>query len=146
MENIQAFKTSVRRQRFAIVGLATLLAGSVLLGAVSPAGDATFDTITCKEWKVVDKDGKVRIRAGVFGNDVGLALMDKAGTNRIMIFESDGDAVMNVNDSGGKPRVAVSVQGNGNAGVVWYDPWGKTSFAGVTTADGTVAYPTATGN
>jgi len=67
MDNIQdqirALQTSVRRQRFAIVALATILAGSALIGAVRPAGDATFDTITCKEWRVVDKDGMLRINA-----------------------------------------------------------------------------------
>ena len=71
MDNIQdqirALQTSVRRQRFAIFTLATILASSALIGAVRPAGDATFDTITCKGWQVVDKDGKQRISAEKIG-------------------------------------------------------------------------------
>jgi hypothetical protein len=86
---IQSLQTSVRRQRFAIVGLASLLAGSFHAGcadrgAVAPTGDATFDTITCKQWKVVDKDGKVRIGANT--RDDGTAAVvwiDKDGAGRI---------------------------------------------------------------
>ena len=69
---IQSLQTSVRRQRFAIVGLATLLAGSVLLGAVSPAGDATFDTITCEEAGKADYGEPLATDTGLQSLDLGL--------------------------------------------------------------------------
>jgi hypothetical protein len=117
-EQIQALQISVRRQRFAIVALASLLAGSVLLGAVSPAGDATFDTITCKEWKVVDKDGKVRIGAGT-------AADDSAG-----VMWSDKD---------GKGRIIANTDAKGNAGVMWFDKDGKKRIEADTKPDGSAS-------
>jgi hypothetical protein len=121
---IQALQTSVRRQRFAIVALATLLAGSVLLGAVSPAGDATFDTITCKEWKVVDKDGKLRIRANTL---------------------ADGGAGVAWADKDGKTRITATTLADGTAAVALADKDRKLRINASTLADGTVTYPTATG-
>jgi hypothetical protein len=118
---IQSLQTSVRRQRFANVALATLLAGSVLLGAVSPAGDATFDTITCKEWRVVDKDGKARISARTNAN---------------------GTAGVKWTDKDGKDRLAASTSADGDAGVAWADKDGKPRISALTHADGTVSLPT----
>ena len=174
MENIQAqiqaLQTSVRRQRFANVALASLLAGSVLLGAVSPAGDATFDTITCKEWKVVDKDGKVRIAAiteadgdayvdwrdkngntriiaGTQANgDADVTWLDKDGKGRIFAStRADGDAYVVYSDKDGKSRIFASTRADGDAYVVYSDKDGKGRILAGTRADGTVLYPTATG-
>ena len=129
MDNIQdqirVLETSFRRQRFAIVALASILAGSALIFAVRPAGDATFDTITCKEWRVVDKDGKVRIAAGTAPDGiVGLLWMDKDGTGRIL----------------------AATFADGDAGVAWSDKDGKTRILADTAASGTVTYPTKDGN
>ena len=67
METIQqqigALQTSVKRQRFAIIALTSIIVAGGFIAAVRPAGDATFDKITCKTWRVVDKDGKLRIDA-----------------------------------------------------------------------------------
>ena len=41
-------QTSVKRQRFAIIALAGIIVAGGFIAAVRPAGDATFDTITCK--------------------------------------------------------------------------------------------------
>ena len=121
MENIQSLQISVRRQRFAIVGLASLLAGCTLLGAVSPAGDATFDTITCKEWRVVDKDGETRILA---------------------LTNADGGAGVTWADKDGEARIAASTLADGGAGVLWADKDGKARFAASTLANGNVLFPT----
>jgi hypothetical protein len=170
-EQIQALQTSVRRQRFANVALASLLAGSVLLGAVSPAGDATFDTITCKEWKVVDKDGKVRIaantkadgRASVVWADkdgmfrivastdaygaAGVDWYDKDGKFRIIAStDARGGAVVDWKDKDGKTRIAAGTKADGFAGVVWADKDGKDPIIASTLADGTVVYPTKSGD
>jgi hypothetical protein len=152
MENIQAqiqdLQASVRRQRFAIVALASLLAGSVLLGAVSPAGDATFDTITCKEWMVVDKDGKVRILANTLADgSAAVRWLDKDGKVRIAAnTDADGNAGVMWFDKGGKVRILANTNAKGLAGVGWFDKDGKGRIAASTDATGTVLYPTKSGD
>ena len=47
-------------------------------------GDATFDTITCKSWIVVDKDGKERISAATLADgQASVQWLDKDGKVRI---------------------------------------------------------------
>ena len=41
--SVRAQQTSIRRQRFAIVTLSSILTGFALISATQPAGDATFD-------------------------------------------------------------------------------------------------------
>ncbi len=169
-EQIRALQTSVRRQRFAIVTLASILAGSALIGAVRPAGDATFDTITCKEWKVVDKDGKTRIGAVTRADGTaGLALLDKDGKTRIgavMGFDGgatvawydkdgdfrigattllDGSATVRWFDKDGRERIAAYTLANGAAGLALFDKDMKQRIRAGVSADGTVIYPTKDG-
>jgi len=77
-----------------------LLAGSALIGAVRPAGDATFDKITCKEWVVVDKDGTERIGAATFADgNVSLALATKDKEPRIIAaIKADGGVIYPTKD------------------------------------------------
>jgi len=123
-DQIRELQTSVRRQRFAIVTLASILAGSALIGAVRPAGDATFDTITCKGWKVVDKDEKARISAATL---------------------ADGSAGVTWLDKDGKARISAVTVADGSSAVGWLDKDGKTRIKAATEADGTVVYPTKDG-
>ena len=144
---IQSLQTSVRRQRFAIVALATILAGCTLLGAVSPAGDATFDTITCKAWRVVDKDGKGRIRAATSDEgNAALVWFDEDGRGRIIVSTQGSRAgTMTFFDKDYVGRIHVSTSERGNASVSLYDKDGEERILAATNADGTVLYPTATG-
>jgi hypothetical protein len=148
MENIQAqiqaLLTSVRRQRFAIVGLATLLAGSFHAGcadrgAVAPTGDATFDTITCKGWKVVDKDGKIRILAGTTADgETSVIWRDKDGNARINAgTTAHGTAGVAWADKDEKPRITASTSAAGDADVVWLDEDGKRRLRANTSTAGT---------
>ena len=87
MENIQqqvaALQKSVQRQRIAIFVLAGICTAGVLIGATKPTEDATFDTITCKKWVVVDKDGKPRIAAGTTADGtVVLPIVDMASPKK----------------------------------------------------------------
>ena len=87
MENIQqqiaALQKSVQRQRIAIFVLAGICTVGVLIGATKPTDDATFDTITCKKWVVVDKDGKPRIAAGTTADGtVVLPIVDVASPKK----------------------------------------------------------------
>ena len=84
-DQIRELQASVRRQRLAIVALASVLTGIALIGAARPLGDATFDTITCRTWVVVDRDGKDRIIADTFPDGTaGVAWFDKDRRQRIV--------------------------------------------------------------
>ena len=125
METIQkeigALQTSVKRQRFAIVALAGIIVAGGFIAAVRPAGDATFDMITCKAWKVVDADGKARIVAEIFPG---------------------GQAIVIWLDKDGKPRIAAGTMADGQASVQWFDKDKKVKIAATTFPDGTVILPT----
>jgi hypothetical protein len=143
---IRDLQASVRRQRVAIVTLSCILAGAALYGAASPASDATFDTVTCKAWRVVDKDGKVRIGANVA--ESGSPVLVLTNTNEVPVVMAsvlDGDrGYLGIHDRDGKarltaafgedkaiglrlfgdnrePRVALHVSANGAAGVRLHD-------------------------
>ena len=70
-------------------------------------GDPTFDTITCKAWKVVDKDGKMRINATIYADgDAGVVWYDKDGRMRIgATIYPDGDASVALLDKDEKVRI-----------------------------------------
>ena len=96
METIQqqigVMQKSIKRQRCAIIALAGIIVAGGFIAAVRPAGDVTFDTITCKGWNVVDKDGKEWITA--FTNP-------------------DGQASVQWNDKDGKRRIDATTFANG---------------------------------
>lgn len=101
-------------------------------------GDATFDTITCKGWQVVDKDGKERITAATDAD--GLAAVfwaDKNGKVRIAVTtHADGDASVRWADKNGRERITAQTQDDGLVGVFWADKNGKDRIAAQTLADG----------
>ena len=125
MENlesrIRALEASNRRQRYFSTALAAIIVGGAFIAATRPAGDATFDTVTCKKWSLVDKDGKVRIGAQVRPN---------------------GDAGMVWTDTNGKTRIGVSIATDGTAATAWFDKDGKSRIGASTKTDGTVTLPT----
>ena len=84
-------------------------------------GDATFNTIVCKRWVVVDQYGKVRIDART---------------------DADGQASVYWLDKDGKLRIGAGTSADGSAAVVWLDKDEKTRIAAGTFADRTVILPT----
>ena len=71
---IDELKASLNRQKLAIITLA-VLAGVAVFFAVKPHG-----VITCDGWRVVDKDGKVRIDAATYADgNAGVHWWDKDG-------------------------------------------------------------------
>ena len=101
---IDELKASSKRQKIAIIALACVIVAGVGVAAIQPAGDATFDTITCKAWKVVDKDGKVRISAKTFADgEAGVAWLDKDEKMRIGAgTTADGTVILPTEDM--KPK------------------------------------------
>jgi hypothetical protein len=112
---IRALEASNRRQRYSITALAAIIVGGALIAATRPGGDATFDTVTCKKWTLVDEDGKVRIRA---------------------ITSADGDAAMSWSDKNGKERIVSGITADGNAATTWLDKDQKSRITAGTLADG----------
>ena len=101
---IDELKASSKRQKIAIIALAGVIVAGIGIAAIQPAGDATFDTITCNAWKVVDKDEKLRISAGTDANgDPSVVWLDKDGNLRIDArTNADGTVVLPTSDM--KPK------------------------------------------
>ena len=118
---IDELKASSKRQKLAIIALAGVIIAGVGVAAIQPAGDATFDTITCKAWRVVDKDGKVRIGARTL---------------------AEGSASMVWIDKDGKMRIVATTFSDGQASVELLDKDEKMRIDAVTFADGAVRLPT----
>jgi len=142
METIQqqigALQTSVKRQRLLNIALLGLIVAGGFIAAVRPVGDATFDTITCKGWNVVDKNGKERITA--FTNSDGQASvqwLDKDGKMRIgAATDANGYASVQWHDKDGKQRIAAATFADGNATVSWFDKDEKMRITAITFLDG----------
>ena len=143
---IDELKASSKRQKIAIIALAGVIVAGMGVAAIQPAGDATFDTITCKAWRVVDKDGKLWIAATANADgkgDAGVGWLDKNGKIRIAAgTNADGGAGVSLFDKDGKERIAATTFADGDAGVGWLDKDGKQRFDATTNADGTVKLPT----
>ena len=92
------------------------------VGYVVSQLNPTFDTITCKEWRVVDKHGMVRIDAAANA--------------------ADGLASVQVIDKDGMVRITAATLANGLASVQWLDKDEKMRIGAGTQADGTVVLPT----
>ena len=141
---IRALEASNRRQRYSITALAAIIVSSAFLAAARPAGDATFDTVTCKKWELVDKDGKMRIGASTFAD--GTALMtwyDKDGQGRINSGVTPNDtAATGWLDKDMKTRIIATTEPNGRASMTWLDKDGKTRIIADTESNGDTNLPT----
>ena len=107
------------------------------LEALLDGGNPRFDTITCKGWRVVDEESKVRIAAAsVLDGFVGVVWLvkDKA---RIMVGTSaHGNADVGLLDKDGKRRINATTSPDGQAGVGWLDKDGRLRINAATLADG----------
>ena len=145
METIQqqigALQTSVKRQRLLNIALLGIIVAGGFVAAVRPAGDATFDTITCKTWKIIDKGGKLRITASTLADgDAGVQWLDKDGKERITAFTNpDGQASVQWLDKEEKPRITASTNSDGEARVLWLDKDEKRRISATTFPDGSAS-------
>ena len=136
---IRALEASNRRQRYSITALAAIIVGGAFIAATRPAGDGTFDTVTCKKWKVVDKDGKVRIGAAT--EPGGASAMLWTDTNGKIRMAAGTDA-MSWFDKDGKQRIVASAGDDGMAGITWFDKDGKVRIGAAINAADKVILPT----
>ena len=88
---IEKLETSLKRQKIAIIALA----GVAVFFAVKPHG-----VITCDGWRVVDKDGKVRIEAATYADgQASVQWLDKDEKLRIDASTfADGEVVLPTRD------------------------------------------------
>ena len=141
-EQIRELRETVTRQAKAILELSRDLDA---LKAQVASGD--FETITCKAWMVVDKDGKARIVACTSADgDAGVTWSDKDGKARIVACTyADVEAVVAWYDKDGEERISAFTYAGGDAGVTWSDKDGEERITASTDADGSVNYPTKDG-
>ena len=137
-------QVSVKRQRFAILALTGIIVAGGFIAAVRPVGDATFDTITCKTWKVIDKDGKMRIGATTDANGyASVQWHDKDGKQRITAATfADGNATVSWFDKDEKMRITATTFLDGFSSLAWFDKDMKMRIEAGITADGKVLLPT----
>ena len=126
---IDELKTSSKRQKIAIIALACL----VVFLAQKPYG-----VITCDGWRVVDKDGKLRISAGTSADgNAGVRWLDKEGKQRISaLIYDNGNAGVMLADKDHKLRISASTYADGKAGVGLLDKDGKERISASTDANG----------
>jgi hypothetical protein len=101
-----------------------------------PIGDAKFDTVTCKAWKLVDNDGKVRMFANTSDSDAGMVWTDKNGRVRMRAVTCiNGQAGIGWHDTDGNGRMIVKTEADGLADMAWYDKDGKVRIMAATNRD-----------
>ena len=88
---IDELKASLKRQKIAIIAFAIV----AVFFAVKPHG-----VITCDGWRVVDKDGKVRIDAATYADgNAGVHWWDKDGKQRFVAGTyADGTVLLPTED------------------------------------------------
>ena len=108
---IDELKASLNRQKLAIITL-VVLAGVAVFFAVKPQ---PHGIITCDGWRVVDKNGTLRIEARIWsGGEASVVWKDKEGTMRIGATTlPNGDAVVAVRDKDKKSRLEAGTRADG---------------------------------
>lgn len=106
--------------------VSAVAAGALLAAAGAPPGDFAAASLSCRELKVLDKEGKLRISAGAVGEDAfGVACFDKDGKPRVGIGVSkDGTSSVQVLDRDGTVRISARVDPDGYALSQWFDQKG----------------------
>jgi hypothetical protein len=117
---IRALGSSLRRQRDAILARSAVVASAGLSAATRPVGSATFDNVTCKEWVVVDQDGKPRIGSRT---------------------HADGTAGVQWIDKDEKTQIDAATSPDGAASISWLDKEGMPHIYASKFADGCVILP-----
>lgn len=140
-EQLASLRSTLRRQRLFNLALVGVAVAAATVAAVRPAGDATFDTVTCNAWKLIDKDGKNRILAGTLANGSSAVYWyDKDGKTRIGASTmADGSASITLCDKNGTARIGAATSVEGGAAMSFLDKDGKTRISAGTTANGNAA-------
>ena len=135
---LRQLQNSVRHQRYAILALSAIIAGAGLIAATRADGDATFDKITCKEWVVVDINGKTRIKAAVTDHDqAAVEWIDVNQRTRIIAATTtNGSGCVLLRDTNEKVRFSAGTTTEGLMSTEWFDASGRLRFVARTSGDG----------
>ena len=145
-EQLTSMRSTLWRQRVFNV----VLVCTVVVAALSPSyfpqfgPDATFNTVNCKTWNVIDANGNLRISATTTPDgSTSMTWLDKDGKPRIgATIAADGNAGMTLFDKDMNLRMSAGTFANGNAGMTWFDKDGNSRITASTAADSTVTLPT----
>ena len=145
-EQLTSMRSTLWRQRVFNV----VLVCTVVVAALSPSyfpqfgPDATFNTVNCKTWNVIDANGNLRISATTTPDgSTSMTWLGKDGKPRIgATIAADGNAGMTLFDKDMNLRMSAGTFANGNAGMTWFDKDGNSRITASTAADSTVTLPT----
>ena len=144
-EQLAGLRSTLQRQRglnfvTVLIAVVALCVSYMRLAGVN----ATFDTVNCKTWNVIDDNGTARITAttSADGNG-GISLFGNDGKPRIGVtIAADGNGGMTWFDKDMNLRMSAGTFANGNAGMTWFDKDGNSRITASTAADSTVTLPT----
>ena len=116
-EQLTSMRSTLQRQRVFNVVLVCTVVVAALSHLYFPqfGDDATFNTVNCETWNVIDANGNLRISATT---------------------TPDGSTSMTWLDKDGKPRLGATTGADGTAGMAWLDKDGKLRISTGTAADG----------
>ena len=167
-EQLAGLRSTLQRQRglnfvTVLIAVVALCVSYMRLAGVN----ATFDTVNCKTWNVIDDNGTARITATTSADGASaMAWLGKDGMPRIGASTSaDGNGGISLFGNDGKPRIGATIAAdgnagmtlfdkdmnlrmsagtfaNGNAGMTWFDKDGNSRITASTAADSTVTLPT----
>lgn len=63
--------------------------------------------IEAQEFRIIDKDGKMRIRLSEVNDGSGIYIFDKNGQKRITLMEHDSNTTIMISDRDGKARITL---------------------------------------
>ena len=145
-EQLTSMRSTLQRQRVFNVVLVCTVVVAALSHLYFPqfGDDATFNTVNCETWNVIDANGNLRISATTTPDgSTSMTWLDKDGKPRIGASTvADGSAGMTWFDKD-VLRISTGTEADGNAGMTWFDKDGNYRITARTAAaDSTVTLPT----
>ena len=104
-----------------------IIIGQVITPNIEAQQNGFFDTITCRELKVVDKNGKTAIRLSTFLGANGVSILDKNEKGAIVLSALEKSNEINIYDKNRAEAIALRT-GEGVNNIAVKDPEGKESF------------------
>jgi hypothetical protein len=123
---LASLERRLRRQSVALASVSCFAVACVLSAAKSPPGDVAAVSISCRDLKVIDQDGKLRVSVGSVGEgSFGVACFDKDGKPRVGLgLSKDGASSVQLLDREGMVRISARIDPDGYALSQWFDQKG----------------------
>ncbi|MBU4271382.1 MAG: hypothetical protein KKA28_05920 [Planctomycetes bacterium] len=115
----------LERKNRRLTWMLTVAGGTVALLAVltsctgmTPAGNAPQESVTARQFVLVDEKGESRAELAVIGDMPGLALADENGKTRAQLTVTDKGPALELYNEKGKLIVAIGAPEDGGGGIV----------------------------